>query len=244
MKTTGLLGAVLLCATSLMAADAASEINAAAKKLADKGNYSWKANSESASGTGGGSGRGRFGGPTEGKTDGGITQLSMTRGETTLEAVLKGGKGAIKTEDGWKSLSEASEAGGAGGGARNAARFTALMLQNYKTPAAEVEALAGKAKDLKKDGEAYAGALTPDGVKDLLGRFRRPGGDTPEVANPKGSLKVWVKDGVLSKYEYHVEGKMTFNNNDVEINRTTTVEIKDVGTTKLSVPEEAKKKLG
>src|SRR5215204_2146833 len=144
MKTTGLLlGAVLLCATSLMAADAASEINAAAKKIAEKGNYSWRANSESASGTGGGSGRGRFGGPTDGKTDGGITQLSMTRGEITMEAVLKGEKGAIKIEDGWKSLSEAAEAGGEGG-ARNAARFTALMLQNYKAPAAEVEALVGK----------------------------------------------------------------------------------------------------
>jgi hypothetical protein len=243
MKTTGLVGAVLLCVTSLVAADAASEIKAAAKKLAEKGNYSWKANSESASGTGGGSGRGRFGGPTEGKTDGGLTQLSMTRGENTTEAVLKGEKGALKTEDGWKSLSEAAEAGGDGGGGRNAARFTARMLQNYQTPAAEVEALAAKAKDLKKDGEAYAGDLTPEGVKDLLGRFRRPGSDAPEVANPKGSLKVWVKDGVVSKYQYHVQGKMNFNNNDVEIDRTTTVEIKEVGTTKLTVPEEAKKKL-
>jgi hypothetical protein len=243
MKTTALVGAVLLSATSLLAADAASEITAAAKKLADRGNYSWKANSESASGTGGGSGRGRFGGPTEGKTDGGVTHLSMTRGENTMEAVLKGEKGAIKTEDGWKSLSDAAEAGGDGAGGRNAARFTARMLQNYQTPAAEVQGLTGKAKDLKKDGEAFAGDLTPEGVTDLLGRFRRPGGDAPAVANPKGSLKVWVKDGVLSKYQYHIEGKMNFNNNDVEIDRTTTVEIKDVGTTKLSVPEEAKKKL-
>jgi hypothetical protein len=243
MKTIVLLAALSVCATSLMAADATSEIKAAAKKLADKANYSWKANSESASGTGGGSGAGRFGGPTEGKTDAGVTQLSMTRGENTLEAVLKGEKGAIKAEDGWKSLSEAAEAGGDGGGGRNAARFTARMLQSYQTPAAELQALVDKAKDLKKDGDAYAGDLTPEGVKALLGRFRRPGGDAPEVANPKGSLKVWVKDGVPSKYQYHVEGKMTFNNNDVEINRTTTVEIKDVGTTKLNVPEEAKKKL-
>jgi hypothetical protein len=36
---------------------------------------------------------------------------------------------------------------------------------------------------------------------------------------------------------------MSFNGNDREIDRTTTVEIKDVGTTKLTVPEEAKKKL-
>jgi len=48
----------------------------------------------------------------------------------------------------------------------------------------------------------------------------------------------------LSKYEYNVQGRMNVNNNDVDINRTTTVEIKDIGTTKVNVPEEARKKLG
>jgi len=36
---------------------------------------------------------------------------------------------------------------------------------------------------------------------------------------------------------------MNFNGNDVDIDRTTTVEIKEVGSTKVDVPEEAKKKL-
>lgn len=241
MKTKVLFGAVWLCATSLLAAEAASDVKAAAKKLSEKGNYSWKSNSESAGG--GAGGRSRFGGPTEGKTDGAIIQLSMTRGENTIEAVLKDGKGAIKTEEGWKSLSEAAEAGG-DGGRGNPARFVARMLQNYKAPAAEAEDLIAKAKDLKKDGDAYAGTLGADDVKALMSRgFRRPGGDAPEVADPKGTVQFWLKDGALSKYQYNVQGKMTFNNNDVDINRTTTVEIKDVGTTKLNAPEEAKKKL-
>ena len=238
----------MLCATSLIAADAASDVKAAAKKLSN--NYSWKSTSESAGGGGGGGNRNRMGGPTEGKTDAGITQLSMTRGENTVEAVLKGEKGAIKTEEGWKSLSEAAAAGGdaggggGGGGRGGAARFTARTLQSYKAPATEAEDLIGKAKDLKKDGDAYAGTLGAEDVKALMSRgFRRPGTDAPEVADAKGSVKFWTKDGALSKYQYNVQGKMTFNNNDVEINRTTTVEIKDVGTTKLNVPEEAKKKL-
>jgi hypothetical protein len=245
MKTTILLGGVLLCATSLIAADVASDVKAAAKKLSS--NYSWKSTSESAGGGGGGN-RSRAAGPTEGKTDGGITQLSMARGDNTVEAVLKGDKGAIKTEEGWKSLAEAAEAGGDGGGGAGgrggAARFTARTLQNYKAPAAEAEDLIGKAKDLKKDGDAYTGTLGAEEVKALMSRgFRRPGSNAPEVADAKGSVKFWTKDGALSKYQYNVQGKMTFNNNDVEINRTTTVEIKDVGTTKLNVPEEAKKKL-
>ncbi len=36
---------------------------------------------------------------------------------------------------------------------------------------------------------------------------------------------------------------LRFNGNDREVNRTTTIEIKDVGSTKVSVPEEAAKKL-
>ena len=56
-------------------------------------------------------------------------------------------------------------------------------------------------------------------------------------------MKFWVKDGVLSKYEYNVQGKMSFNGNDINIDRTTTVDVKDVGSTKFEVPEEAKKKL-
>ena len=52
MKRNILLGAVLLCATSLIAADAASDVKAAAKKLSEKGNYSWKSNVETAGGGG------------------------------------------------------------------------------------------------------------------------------------------------------------------------------------------------
>ena len=242
MKRNILLGAVLLCATSLVAADAGGDVKAAAKKLADKGNYSWKSTSESAGGGGGGGGN-RGGGPTEGKTDAGTIQLSMTRGENTVEAVLKGEKGAVKTQEGWQSLSEAAEAGQGGGGGRGGA-FLARTLQNFKAPAAQAEELASKATGLKKDGDAYAGELPADVVKGLMAfGGRRGGGDGPEVSGAKGNVKFWVKDGVLSKYQYNVKGTMSFNGNDREIDRTTTVEIKDVGTTKVTVPDDAKKKL-
>jgi len=40
-----------------------------------------------------------------------------------------------------------------------------------------------------------------------------------------------------------VQGKVSFNGNDRDVDRTTTVEIKDVGTTKVELPEGAKNKL-
>ena len=65
----------------------------------------------------------------------------------------------------------------------------------------------------------------------------------PPVSNAKGSVKFWIKDGVLTKYVLKVSGTRTRNGEDTDVERTTTVEIKDVGTTKITVPDEAKSKL-
>jgi hypothetical protein len=242
MKKTLLFGALALLASPLFAADAGpkDDVIGAAKKLAEKGNYSWKTSIENAGGGGGGRG-GRGGGPTEGKTEkDGFTVLSMTRGENTIQSVLKGGKGAIKTQDGWKSLTEAVD----DQDRQNPARFTARMLQNFKAPSAQAEELVGKTKELKKDGDVYSGDLTQEGAKALLTLGGgRGGGGNSTVSNAKGSAKFWIKDGVLSKYQYNVKGTVSFNGNDREQDRTTTVEIKDIGSTKVEVPEDAKKKL-
>jgi hypothetical protein len=166
----------------------------------------------------------------------------MTRGDNVIEAVVKGGKGAIKTPEGWQSLAEAAE--GDGGGGQNPGRFLGRMLQNFKAPAAEAEELVAKAKDLKKDGDAYSGDLTEEGAKALL-TFggRGGGGNAPEISGAKGSVKFWAKDGVLSKYEYKVQGTVSFNGNDRNVDRTTTVEIKNIGSTKVEVPDDARKKI-
>ena len=242
MIKTSLSAAITLLAGSLIAADSGpkDDVKTAAGKLAAKSNYSWKTTVET---PGGGGGGGRFRpGPTEGKTEkDGFTFLSMTRGDNTIEAVLKAGKGALKTADGWKSLAEATEGGD---GQPNPTRFIGRMLQNFKTPAAQAEDLADKTKELKKSDDAYIGELTEAGAKELLTFGPRPGGgNAPTPSNAKGSVKFWLKDGALSKYEFKLQGTINFNGNDVEVDRTTTVEIKDVGSTKLDVPEEAKKKL-
>ncbi len=233
MKRSILFTSLTLLAVAAFAADPKEAVKSAAKQLADKGNYSWKTTVAVPEGS-------QFRpGPTEGKTDKGTTFLTMTRGENTTEAVLKGGKGAIKLEEGWKSLSEAAEDDGSG--QFNRGRFAARMLQNFKAPAAEAADLAEKTKDLKGSDGVYSGELTPEGAKELL-TFRGFGGN-PEVSGAKGSAKFWLKDGALAKYEYRVQGTVSFNGNDRDVDRTTTVELKDVGTTKVTVPEDAAKKL-
>ena len=225
--------AVAMLAASAYAADSSpkDEVKAAAKQLADKASYSWKTTTENAN-AGGGGGRGPRG-PSEGKIEkGGYTFISLPgRDGNKTDVFLKGEKGAAKTADGWKSIAElAAEEPGPG-------QFAARMAKNFKAPAAQAEETADKTKELKKTDDSYKGDLTEDGAKSFL-TF----GGRGEVSGAKGTATFWVKDGVLTKYSYHVEGKVTFNGNDRDVDRTTTIEIKDVGTTKVEVPEEASKK--
>ena len=176
MKTNLILGAALLLAANILAADSTplDEVKSAAKNLAAKSNYSWKSNTE------GGAGRGRPG-PIEGKTEhDGFTQLSLTRGDNIIEVVLKGEKGAIKTGEGWKTVAEASE--GADADRQNPARFIGRMVRSFKAPAGEAIDLVGKAKELKKtdDGEWNRCEHRPDHQRGdqrsghhQAGRFRR-----------------------------------------------------------------------
>ncbi len=226
MKINLLFSAIALAAGSLIAADSTpkDDITNAAKQLGEKANYSWKSTvvvPESA----------QFKpGPTEGKTEkDGVTYVSMSFGENTTEAFIKGEKAAVTGQDGgWQSLAEMNTEQGPG-------RFLGRMIKNLKTPAVQAADLAAAAKELKKDGDTYSSDLTEEGAKAQF-RFGNP-------TNPKGSVKFWLKDGVLSKFQFKVTGKVDFNGNEVDVDRATTVEIKDVGTTKVTVPEQAKKKM-
>jgi hypothetical protein len=235
MKFLMMLATTLAASTTLVAADPTGkdDVKSAAQKLAAADNYSWTTTTESP----------QFRpGPSHGKTEkGGYTYVDFTMPDNTIEAVVKGGKGAIKTEDGWQSLAEAAKDNGEGG--FNPRVFLAWRMQNYKTPAAEADDIAGKVKDLAKSGNAYSGDLTEEGARSLMTFGRRGGGQGPAISNAKGSVKFWVQDGVLTKYQFKVQGTMNRDGEDMDIGRTTTVEIKDVGATKITVPEEAKKKM-
>lgn len=237
MKKHLLLGMLTLVAGSLFAADSSPKdtVTSAAAALGREANYSWHTTVASPGG-------GRFFGPSDGKTEkGGYTTISMVRNDATTLAVLKGTNGAINTPDnGWQSFQDATADNGGG---FNPTMFLVRMLQNTKTPDQQAAALANSAAELKPGTNGISGNLTETGAKAMLS-FGRPGNsDGPTVSNPAGSVTFWVTDGKLVKYEFHISGTISFNGNDRDIDRTTTVAIADVGTTKISVPDEAKKKL-
>jgi hypothetical protein len=235
-------------------ADAKDDASAAADKLANGGNYSWKTSVENAGGGGGGGGGRGGGGPQEGKTASGVTAITTSFGGNDRTMYRKGDKTVMQNQDGeWMTMEEMAAArgnGGGGGGGRGRGRGGAggpAML-----PADQVKDMISKSKSLTMADGAFSGELTEDAAKAAVmggGRGRRGGGGgnnpPPEITDAKATLKVWVKDGAISKYTSHVTGKTTNRNGDpVEIDRTTTVEINDVGSTKVDVPADAAKKLG
>lgn len=238
MKSIVLLALASTLSVALYAAEPKQEIQAAAKSLSQKANYSWTSTSEMP-------GSNFNMPPLEGKTDkDGFILVTREMNNNTSTAVIKGEKAVTKTEEGWKTAEELGQPqqgqrGGMGG----------RMLLRTKAPAVEVEGLLEKVKEIKAgDKGVYTADLTEAGVKELL-TFggRRPNANAdqnrPEPKNAKGSVKIIVKDGVIFQYEINVQGTIVFGQEEREMNRITKVEIKDIGTTKLDIPEDAKKKL-
>ena len=116
------------------------------------------------------------------------------------------------------------------------------FAHNMPVPAKQAVEIAGDATELTLADGVYSGDLTEEGAKALM-TFSRGGGG-PSISNAKGSAKFWLKDGALTKYQYKVTGTMDWNGNQFDVDRETTVEIKDVGATTVEVPEPAKSKLG
>ena len=236
MKKNIILGMMVLAAGSVMA-DSKDDVKAAATALGNEANYTWQTTMDM------GANSPFQPGPTDGKTEkNGYTTVTMSFGDNTSEAVLKGTNAAVKTADnGWQTVAEATQGGGGGG--FNPGMMIVRTAQNLKTPAVEAANLAGLAGDLKVDGDKITGALTEDGAKAQLSFGGRRGGTPPTVANPKGTVTFWVADGKLVKYSFHVTGTVSRGGNDMDMDRTTTVVISNVGTTKVEVPDDAKKKL-
>jgi hypothetical protein len=165
---------------------------------------------------------------------------------------------AVETQDGWQSYAEATADDGGGG--FNPGRFAVMRVQATKTPADQAKALLAAASGITLSNGAYVGDLTEAGAKAQLqvtgfggrGGFGGGGGgggapaDAPQIVitGAKASVMFWVTDGVLTKFQVKAAGSMQFGDQDPrDIDRTTTTTIKDVGTTTIVIPDEAKKKL-
>jgi hypothetical protein len=237
---------VLLACGTVLAEDSASigQVKAAIAKLRDQPNYTWTTKMDM-------SGM-RFGNrPLTGKTQkGGFTVVSQETSNSVVQAIFKGTNVCLKVEDEWQLTTEMEPP--AAGGGFNRGAFMGRMLSRTRLAADEATNLLARVNDLKaEDGGLYTGNLTEEGAKALLtfgGRGGRRGGQgsqngPPPPKDAKGTVKFWTKDGVLTKFESVLTATMNIRGEDRETKRTMSTEIKDIGSTQLDVPPEAKKKL-
>jgi hypothetical protein len=149
-------------------------------------------------------------------------------------------------------------AGGPGG-----PQMGAFALNSTPVPGQIVNDVSKKVADVTtetKDGKTvYVAKLTPEGARDLSGgpggpptRGRRDGGSgggagegggrAPEAS---GTLRITASaDGQIEKIELDTKSKFSFGQDrEFERHRTTTIELSNVGSTKVDVPKDADSKL-
>jgi hypothetical protein len=251
MRTRQILAviAAITFATTSAWADTKDDVAAAVKKLGDAPNYTFTSTTENQGGFGGG--------PqvTKGQVDkAGYATLSVPLfafggdAPPPLDVVVKGNNTVAKMPTGWKTQAELAAApapADAGGGFNFGPEQQAIFaLSNVALPATTAKDATAKLDNLKKENDVISADLPADTAKTLLAfRGGAAGQPAPEVTSPKGSIKLTLKDGAISKLVLHLTGSMDFGGMPFDIDRTTTIELKDVGTTKVTVPEDAKKKL-
>jgi hypothetical protein len=214
------------------------ELIAAVKKLADSPNYSWTTKVEGGFSAGSG----------EGKTEkDGATSLAVMLGDDSYQVIIKGDKAAAKGNGGWASLAELNRDAEEEGTGFSPERFLAASIEHFKSPAAQAKDVCDEIDEVQESGDVFKADLKPDTIKKLLSFLRRRAvAANPaqiEVKDPKGTASFWVRDGVLAKMEVHLQGAVKFNSNERTIDRTTITTIKDIGSTKVIVPEESRAKL-
>ncbi|HUR60557.1 MAG TPA: hypothetical protein VM029_22745 [Opitutaceae bacterium] len=259
-------------ATALMHAAPADDVKAAAKKLADAPSYAWTTTSETVGSqfnAGPAEGVTEKGGytvttrsfngnstQTVRKGDQSVSQNQegnwLTREELMQQFANRGGSGGgNRGGAGDAKQGDANQGGNRGGGTRGGRGGGGFGFGGggQNNPAEEVTALLAQAKNFKSADGAIVGDLSDEAVTQRLsfgGRGRGgQGGDAPPAPkNASGTVKFWLKDGAIAKYQVHVKGTTAGRNGEQERDTTTTVEIKDIGTAKVNVPDGAKKKLG
>ena len=235
MNKALLIGLIGLLAPTLFAAESEpqAKVATATRQLGDKPNYGWTTNIRD-----GGSNPVEHP-PIVGKTDkSGLICLRFMNGGIPSEVYMNGQKGTVGGPTVWRTFDEVAKSGGFAAGVVG-------MLRSWKTPVAEATDLLGKVKNVKEVDGVMSGELNADAAKPLL-EFIAPtfqGQAPPKIADPEGSVKFWIQDGMLKKYELSIQGRVIRGDQESQASRTTLVEVKNIGTTKLEVPEEAKQKL-
>jgi len=224
--TIGMMVAALLTAQA-----ANEEVAAAAKKSAEITSYSFKVSTPA---------------PAKGKGAGGTVEGKYEKDQPVafkagaLEAFRKGGLVVYKEGEEWKRVEKKKGQKGAD---------PTLAIQGVKLPHEELDGCdkyfesVAKAEAKENDCTVFSGPLTVTAAASLASTGGK-GTNKAAALKYSGTGKLWVNaDGRIVKYEFQIKGTGERNGKAIDQSITRTVELTDVGSAKVEVPEGAKKAL-
>lgn len=119
------------------------------------------------------------------------------------------------------------------------------VQKTLSRPHEEIAVIIAGGSELKAEGEVVSGRLSETSAKLLLvheGQRDR----VPLQAG--GTFRLWVRGGALVKYETRLEGVLRVDDaagrREVRVNETSTTTLSEVGTARVEVPAEVRKRLG
>jgi hypothetical protein len=123
--------------------------------------------------------------------------------------------------------------------------FMARLVRGVLPPATELGLILKNSDKMKKDGELLSGDLTPGLASSLLDHGgKHPNKIKRRDARGMGTVKIWTKEGTVTKYEIKLHGKVDLDGRETEVDRTRTIEITDVGKAPVPLPASVRKKFG
>lgn len=201
-------------------------------------------------------------------------QLGRSVTDTEIDLIYRGNvECVIETEHGWRKLSELSQlppndtppASGAAssfpgifpsstrttrgrsakGNPRDSGPRAYSNLQlGLSLPHEELGVMVGSYVEFKVEGDTVTGTLTDLGAQLLL---VRDGQDNLQPLRASGSFKIWLRAGMVTKYQLKLEGtlqvQLPSGPKEIQVQQSTETIVKDVGSTKLDVPDQARAKL-
>lgn len=164
------------------------------------------------------------------------------------EAFKQGEKVIVKDGDAWKEMAKPGKPADGSKPDRKAMAVN-LALRGLKAPHEQVKDIGTKIKEVKREdsdgGACYSGELTEDAAKEFGAMQSGKAAGKNATFKYTGSVKVFVNgEGSITKLEIVTEGKGAVKDQEMTIKQTRTIEISEVGSTKVEVPEEVTKLLG
>ena len=194
--------------------------------------------------------------------------------DTDVEMIFRGNTACvIQTDDGWKTPAElpaydarnsdarrssgypgstgrsrsgrppSTGAAPISGRSRGDRGYSNLQL-GISLPHEELAVIVGSHQEFKAEGDTVSGALTDLGAQLLL---VRDGQESITPVRASGTFKLWLRDGMVVKYQVQLEGtllvRVSSQSREVTVHQSTETVLKDVGTTRVEVPADARAKL-